>query len=82
MRVGILCLIQESNTFLNRNTKFHHFEEDFFLEGNEIREKMVDSHHEVGGFLEGRVAQVSMRCRYLQHAPCLMGPFASKHLIN
>ena len=53
MRVGILCLMQESNTFLKRKTEFHHFEEDLFLEGNEIREKMVDSHHEVGGFLEG-----------------------------
>ena len=53
MRLGILCLMQESNTFLNRKTEFHHFEEDHFLEGNEIREKMVDSHHEVGGFLEG-----------------------------
>ena len=47
MRVGILCLMQESNTFLNRKTEFHHFEEDLFLEGNEIGEKMVDSHHEV-----------------------------------
>ena len=53
MRVGILCLMQESNTFLNRKTESHHFQEDLFLEGHEIREKMVDSHHEVGG-LPGR----------------------------
>ena len=53
MRVGILCLMQESNTFLNRKTEFHHFEEDLLLEGNEIREKMVDSLDEVGGFLDG-----------------------------
>ena len=82
MRVGILCLMQESNTFLNRKTEFHHFEEDLFLEGNEIREKMVDSHHEVGASWKDLMLQVSMRCRYLQHAPCLMGPFASKPLIN
>ena len=34
MRVGILCLMQESNTFLNRKTEFHHFQEDLFLEGH------------------------------------------------
>ena len=53
MRVGILCLMQESNTFLNRKTEFHHFKEDLLLEGSKIRESMVDAHHEVGGFLEG-----------------------------
>lgn len=58
MRVGILCLMQESNTFLNKKTELHHFKEDLFLEGIEIREKMVDSHHEVGGFLEGLDAAV------------------------
>ena len=53
MRVGILCLMQESNTFLNKKTEFYHFEEDLLLEGSEIRHNMVDAHHEVGGFLEG-----------------------------
>ena len=51
MRVGILCLMQESNTFLNKKTEFYHFEEDLLLEGSEIRQNMVDAHHEVGGFL-------------------------------
>ena len=53
MRVGILCLMQESNTFLSKSTEFHHFEEDLLLEGNEIRDQMADAHHEVGGFFEG-----------------------------
>ena len=53
MRVGILSLMQESNTFLSKSTEFHHFEEDLLLEGNEIRDQMADAHHEVGGFFEG-----------------------------
>ena len=53
MRVGILCLMQESNTFLKMGTEYHHFEEDLLLEGSKIRENMFDAHHEVGGFLEG-----------------------------
>ena len=43
MRVGILCLMQESNTFLNKKTEFYHFEEDLLLEGSEIRQNMVDA---------------------------------------
>ena len=39
MRVGILCLMQESNTFLNKKTELHDFESDLFLEGNEIKKK-------------------------------------------
>ena len=53
MRVGILCLMQESNTFLNKKTELHDFESDLLLEGNEIKKNMIDAHHEVGGFLEG-----------------------------
>ena len=53
MRIGILCLMQESNTFLNRKTELYHFEEDLLLEGESIRKIMEDSHHEVGGFFEG-----------------------------
>ena len=53
MRVGILCLMQESNTFLNKKTELHDFESDLLLEGDEIKKNMIDAHHEVGGFLEG-----------------------------
>ena len=53
MRVGILCLMQESNTFLNQPTEFHHFEDDLLLTGESIREQMGNTHHEVAGFLEG-----------------------------
>ena len=76
MRVGILCLMQESNTFLNRKTEFHHFEEDLsWLQWNTGKDDRFASW--MGASWKGLMLQVS-RCRYLQHAPCLTGPFASK----
>ena len=53
MRVGIICLMQESNTFLSKTTEFQNFVDDLFLKRNEIRDKMENAHHEVGGFFEG-----------------------------
>ena len=32
MRVGILCLMQESNTFIETPTEYSHFEDDMILE--------------------------------------------------
>lgn len=52
MRIGIVGLIQESNTFLAEKTQRHHFEEDLLLRGEAIREKMAHVQHEVGGFFE------------------------------
>lgn len=53
MRVGIVALIQESNTFLAGKTTLAHFERDFLIEGDSIRERLAGTHHEIGGFLEG-----------------------------
>ena len=53
MRVGILCLMQESNTFIQNATLYRHFEEDMLLEGGQIRDTLEDAHHEVGGFFQG-----------------------------
>jgi len=53
MRIGILCLMQESNTFLNQQTKLHHFAEDLLLVGEEIRKQLANTHHEVAGFFAG-----------------------------
>ncbi len=52
-RVGIIGLLQESNTFIEGKTTLHHFKEDLLLTGNAIQEKMKDAPHEVGGFFEG-----------------------------
>ena len=50
MRVGIIALLHESNTFVAGRTPLQRFEEDLLLTGTAIRERLADTHHEVGGF--------------------------------
>lgn len=52
-RVGILALIQESNTFLSRKTTIDDFHSDVLLYGEDIRAKFVGAPHELGGYFEG-----------------------------
>jgi microcystin degradation protein MlrC len=52
-RVGIVGLLQESNTFLTETTRRAHFEMDLLLRGEGIRETMAGTPHEVGGFFAG-----------------------------
>jgi microcystin degradation protein MlrC len=52
-RVGILALLQESNTFLAGRTTLAHFEQDLLAEGDAVRARLADAHHEVGGFFAG-----------------------------
>lgn len=52
-RVGILGLIQESNTFINSTTTLEHFQQELLLCGNEIRRKFATAHHEIRGFFDG-----------------------------
>ncbi|MBM3993362.1 MAG: M81 family metallopeptidase [Planctomycetes bacterium] len=53
MRVGIIALMQESNTFIAAPTTFAHFEDDLLVEGDAVRARFADAHHEVGGFFAG-----------------------------
>jgi microcystin degradation protein MlrC len=53
MRVGIVALLQESNTFLAGRTTLTHFEQDLLVEGDAVRERLAGAHHEVGGFFAG-----------------------------
>lgn len=53
MRVGIVGLLQESNTFIGAPTTLEHFRQDLLLTGESIRERLADAHHEVGGFFAG-----------------------------
>ncbi len=53
MRVGIVGLLQESNTFLAEPTTVDHFRQDLLLTGEAVRERMIDAHHEIGGFFAG-----------------------------
>lgn len=51
-RIGIIGLLQESNTFIGEPTRRSHFEADLLLRGEAIREAMRSAPHEVGGFFE------------------------------
>jgi len=53
MRVGIIALLQESNTFIHDRTTLRHFEQDLLAEGDDVRRRFFGSPHEVGGFFEG-----------------------------
>ncbi|MEI8382500.1 MAG: M81 family metallopeptidase [Planctomycetota bacterium] len=52
-RVGILALIQESNTFLSGTTTFDHFRQDLLLTSEDVRRHFATAHHEVRGFFDG-----------------------------
>jgi len=53
MRVGIIGLLQESNTFLPEKTTWEHFEADVLARGEEVRQRFADAPHEIGGFFQG-----------------------------
>ncbi len=45
--------MQESNTFIRDETTLAHFEADILLDGEAVRTRLADAHHEVGGFFGG-----------------------------
>ena len=49
-RVGVIAFLQESNTFIARPTVLSHFHQDLLLCGESVRERLANTHHEVGGF--------------------------------
>jgi microcystin degradation protein MlrC len=53
MRIGIIGLLHESNTFLHRPTTLEDFQNQTLLTGEAIREKLAATHHELGGFFAG-----------------------------
>src|SRR5437660_12892163 len=50
MRVGIIALLQESNTFIQGSTTLAHFQQDLLAEGEEMARRLKGTHHETGGF--------------------------------
>src|SRR5688572_16806256 len=52
-RVGVIALLHESNTFLLGPTTLAHFDQDLLLTGDAVRDRLADTHHEVGGFFAG-----------------------------
>ncbi len=60
MRIGIIALLQESNTFVAQPTRLAHFEQELLVTGEAVRERLAGTHHEVGGMLhalEGEQAE-------------------------
>lgn len=53
MRVGILALLHESNTFVRPATTIDNFRGNLLVTGEEIRRQLAGTHHEVGGFFAG-----------------------------
>jgi len=53
MRVGIISLIHESNTFAVTPTTIEMFRRDGLLIGEAVREKFEGGHHQISGFFEG-----------------------------
>lgn len=52
-RVGILALIQESNTFLPGKTTLEDFRRELLVTGEAVRTEFINAHHEVRGFFDG-----------------------------
>lgn len=65
MRVGIVALLHESNTFIRRRTTRAHFQHDTLLLGAAIRDRFADASHEIGGFFAG------LRQAHLEAVPLL-----------
>ena len=51
MRIGIIGLLHESNTFIPTPTTLDHFRQNVLATGDEVREKFANGHHEISGFL-------------------------------
>src|SRR3954470_23844247 len=49
MRIGIIALLQESNTFVGQPTTLAHFEQELLAVGDEVRHRLAGTHHEVAG---------------------------------
>ena len=53
MRIGIIALLHESNTFSAQPTTLESFRQDLLLTGDPIRDALAHADHEVGGFFAG-----------------------------
>jgi microcystin degradation protein MlrC len=49
MLIGIIAQLHESNTFVGQPTTFSHFEQELLVVGDQVRERLARTHHEVAG---------------------------------
>jgi microcystin degradation protein MlrC len=47
MRIGVIALLQESNTFVGQPTTLAHFEQELLVTGAAVRDRLAGTHHEV-----------------------------------
>src|SRR5690348_2825446 len=57
MRVGILGIQHESNTFMPRATTLEDFRRKTLLRGESIRQAFAGGHHEISGYFEALANQ-------------------------
>lgn len=53
MRIGLIALLHESNTFAAEPTSLDSFRQDILVSGNEVLATFQGAHHEMGGFITG-----------------------------
>ncbi len=53
MRIGLIALLHESNTFVGGTTGLRLFQEDVLAVGEAMVERFTGAHHEIGGFFDG-----------------------------
>ena len=52
MRIGIIGLLHESNTFIATPTTIESFRHGVLAVGEEVRTQFAGTHHEIGGFFD------------------------------
>jgi microcystin degradation protein MlrC len=52
LRVGIIGIYHESNTFIPEPTTLEQYQNQVFLIGEEVREQYSNAHHEISGFFQ------------------------------
>lgn len=53
MRIGIIGLLHESNTFSSQATTLEDFKHDVLVTGDDVIQRFDGVHHELGGFIQG-----------------------------
>jgi len=78
MRIGIIAMNHESNTFISTPTTLDDFRRESLLTGDAIVERWESAAHEIGGFLAGvrraGAELVPNWCRSWPPGRCRVGP--------
>jgi microcystin degradation protein MlrC len=78
MRVGIIGLMHESNTFIAKPTTLADFRREYLVTGEDVRRKFATMHHEVSGFFEGLESERIEAVPIFRAWPTPSGPVAAE----